>query len=105
MPGNPRKQGSRKKFSRVVDMEPVEVVNRRGNLVWRARPIVVDKEPKFDRRPSHSTGSGVKRRRAPSDTVPEMCQEPDPEENANKTKKKKIGGRATMVRETSIMLP
>lgn len=104
MPGNPRKQVSRKNKNRVVDVEPVEVLNRRGNLVWRPKQIVVETHPTFEGQASHSTGSGAKRRRAPSDTVPEMCQEPDPDEHANDTKKKKIGGRTTMVRETTIML-
>jgi len=99
MPSNPRKQVSRKNKNRVVDVEPVEVLNRRGNVVYRPKQIVVVKEATFEHGPSHTTGSGVKRRRAPSDTMPEMCQEPDPEENANTTKKKKIGGRTTMVRD------
>lgn len=109
MPAGSSKQvnSTRKKQSKlqVVDVDPVLVLNRRGNRVYRPRPVVVEKELIPHAGPSNNTTSGEKRRRAPSDTVAEIWQgSADPSEIVNKNKKKKIGGRKTMVRANRIVL-
>jgi hypothetical protein len=107
MPSNPNKQvASRKKKQgrlQVVDVEPVEMLNRRGNQVYRPKPVVVEKEPTHKIPPSNGEASMAKRRRAPSATVADMSEAPDTENSVNTTKKRKIGGRHTMVRHNNIV--
>jgi hypothetical protein len=102
MPGRASKKSSSRKGPgelQVVDMESVEVLNRRGNRVYRPRPVIVKKEmdPKpVDTMPGQS---GAKRRRTPSDPLVDPHQGPDPDSGGNQTKKKKVHTRQTMVRK------
>ena len=82
----------------VVDVEPVQILNRRGNPVYRPRPIV-DKEPTPKPTPSKPEGSGAQHRHTPSDAAADFFEGSDHDDSANKTKKRKLGGRYTMVRE------
>lgn len=104
MPSKAHEQGSSKKKKKreveVIDMEPVLVVNRRGNKVYRPQRIVVENNA-CRKSAENIPASGTKRRRAPS--VPEdFSVHSEPEHGPNQTKKSKGNGRRTMVREGTI---
>lgn len=102
MPSNASKEGSSTKKKKleiqVIDMEPVLVVNRRGNKVYRPRRVAADEKSPGKSAEKNTPASGMKRARAPSDAV-DMGLYSEADDGPNQTKKRKQHGRKTMVRK------